>query len=126
MEDHSRRDFLGRLAATALAVGGVKTAERPVGSAIRRDRPFRVRTITAGVGVAAISLVGVASTSSVTVGALPTVGSSVAVANGGASNSAVVCADGAALGTLFAVVLGSAMPFGTRVGCACTGPGVPI
>jgi uncharacterized protein (UPF0210 family) len=51
MEDHSRRDFLGRLAATALAVGGVDPTERPAGPPIPRDRPFRVRTITAGVGL---------------------------------------------------------------------------
>jgi uncharacterized protein (UPF0210 family) len=51
MSAQSRRDFLGRLAATALTVGGVDAAGRPAEAAVPPVRPFRVRTITAGVGL---------------------------------------------------------------------------
>ncbi|MEP6995875.1 MAG: DUF711 family protein, partial [Acidobacteriota bacterium] len=51
MSGQSRRDFLGRLAATALSVGAVDPAGRPAERAIPPLRPFRVRTITAGVGL---------------------------------------------------------------------------
>jgi uncharacterized protein len=51
MSGQSRREFLGRLAATALTVGGVDPAGLPAGSTVPHVRPFRVRTITAGVGL---------------------------------------------------------------------------
>src|SRR5882724_6240344 len=51
MSWQSRRDFLGRLAATALSLGGVEPAGLDAGSAVPAVRPFRVRTITAGVGL---------------------------------------------------------------------------
>src|SRR5215217_3374795 len=76
--------------------------------------------ITAGVAVAVTGAVGVA------VGSLSAVGSDVAVAITVAANSAVICASGVALGTLFAVMMGDAELFGRRVGGICTGEGAPI
>jgi uncharacterized protein len=54
MSGQSRRTFLGSLAATALKVSGVDPARLPGGAAVPAVpgvRPFRVRTITAGVGI---------------------------------------------------------------------------
>ena len=77
-------------------------------------------TITAGSDVAPTGPVGVAATATVTVG----IGE--AVANGGASNPAVACPGGAALGTLLAVLPGNVVLLGKRVGRTCTWVGVPI
>jgi uncharacterized protein len=51
MSGQSRRDFLSRLAATALTVAGGDPAGMASRSALPPVRPFRVRTITAGVGL---------------------------------------------------------------------------
>lgn len=51
MSGQSRRDFLGRLVATALSVSAVDPTGRPAEPTVPPARPFRVRTITAGVGL---------------------------------------------------------------------------
>jgi uncharacterized protein (UPF0210 family) len=50
---YTRRDFLGKLAATALTARGLGAISPRAGGPIRVPRPFRVRTITAGVGLTA-------------------------------------------------------------------------